>query len=97
MNFELPASKSATIAAKFCCSYGATNAIRGYLINLVFFGNIDFSESRVNKCLPAFLTEKCITIIAYRALVRCGISTVNLAEVGYEIAFENVKSPPKGK
>ena len=36
-NFEFPASKSVTIAAKFCCSCGAKNAIRGYLINLVFF------------------------------------------------------------
>ena len=36
-NFEFPASKSAMIAAKFCCSCGAKIAIRGYLINLVFF------------------------------------------------------------
>ena len=50
-NFEFPASKS-------CYSCGAKNAIRGYLINLVFFGFKSPFSNIIYNLLSYYFTQE---------------------------------------
>ena len=45
------------IAAKFCSSGGAKNALRRYLINLVFFANNDINARKIRKWATFESTE----------------------------------------